>query len=318
MLKSVLLAAALIAPGMAAAQTAKLPAPVVSETLSIARKSVEVKGSGMAYLEAGTGEPVLFIHGNPTSSYLWRNIIPHVSDTHRAIAVDLIGMGASDKPRISYSYADHYSHLAAFIETLDLRDVTLVLHDWGAALGWDYARQNPGRIKRVAFMEGVLPPAFPVPDIKQMGKVGEALAALRSEKGEEMVVNGNMFVEQLLPGFVNRPLGPEAMAAYRAPYLVPESRRPTLAWPRQLPIEGKPAETAAMMEAVAAFMAKTSMPVLALYADPGVIGPPAAMAWYKARIRNLETVYVGQGLHFIQEDQPDAIGRAIDDWLRRR
>jgi len=318
MLRRLLLTAVVMVPGIAAAQTNKLPSPVVSEALSIARKFVEVKGSRMAYLEAGTGEPVLFIHGNPTSSYLWRNIVPHVSDTHRAIAIDLIGMGASDKPRIGYKYVDHYSYLAAFIEKLDLQNVTLVLHDWGATLGWDYARQNPRRIKRIAFMEGVLPPAFPVADIKQMGKVGEVLTALRSDKGEEMVIKGNMFVEQMLPGLVNRPLGPKAMAAYREPYLVPENRRPMLAWPRQLPIEGRPTDTVAIMQAIAAFMTETPIPVLALYADPGVIGPPAAMDWYKAKIRHIETAYVGQGLHFVQEDQPDAIGRAIDDWLRRK
>jgi haloalkane dehalogenase len=304
-------------PCASLAEGAKLPVPTIAETLTQERASVEVLGSRMSYLEAGSGEPVLFIHGNPTSSYLWRNVIPYVSDTHHAVAVDLIGMGASDKPAIAYTYADHYAHLAAFIEALDLNGITLVVHDWGAALGWDYARRNPGRVKRIAFMEGVLPPAFPIADIGQMGEAGQALVELRSEKGEEMVFGGNMFVEQMLPGFVNRNLGEEAMAAYRAPFLEPEDRRPTLAWPRALPIAGEPADTTAVIEAVAAFMAETEMPALAIYADPGVIGPPAAMEWYKVTIRNVETAYVGQGLHYIQEDQPDAIGRAIDDWLRR-
>lgn len=220
-LAALLIAASATVPGGSAnAHEAKLPAPVISEELTIARRSVDVLGSTMSYLEDGRGKPVLFIHGNPTSAYLWRNVIPYISDTNRAIAVDLIGMGHSGKPDIEYSYADQYAYLEAFIEALDLRDITLVVHDWGATLGWDYARQNPDRVIRIAFMEGVLPPAFPITDISAMGETGQALTAMRTPgQGEQMVLEGNMFVEQMLPGFVNRPLGTQAMTEYRAPFL---------------------------------------------------------------------------------------------------
>ena len=315
-----LLACAMLLLGapVAHAQDSKLPQPVVSEELTIERKMVEVLDSEMSYLEQGNGSAVLYIHGNPTSAYLWRNIMPYTSDTHRSIAVDLIGMGQSGKPKIGYSYQDHYAYLAAFIDALDLQRVTLVAHDWGAALAWDYARQNPKRVKRIAFMEGVLPPSFPINDISVMGETGQALSALRDEKqGRELVIEGNMFVEQMLPGFVNRPLGETAMGHYRAPYLVKQDRLPTLQWPRELPIEGHPETTTKVMAEIEAFMSKTKMPTLFLYGAPGVVGPPAVADWYTENIKDVETAYVGQGLHFIQEDQPDAIGRAISDWLRR-
>lgn len=318
MLKYFLMALVLATAPTALAEKAKLPPPVISEAMTLTQKTIPVLDSTMAYLEAGEGAPVLFIHGNPTSSFLWRNVMPHVADTHRAIAVDLIGMGASGKPDISYNYADHYAYLAAFIEALDLHGVTLVVHDWGAALGWDYARRNPSRISRIAFMEGVLPPAFPASGYEAMGEVGQVLKAMRDPaQGHQLVIEGNMFVEQMLPGFVNRSLGDEAMERYRAPFLDKEDRLPTLMWPRELPIGGEPAETTAMMQAVAAFMAETEMPTLLIYAEPGVLVPPQAVGWYTAHMRNLETAFAGQALHFLQEDQPDAIGRALDNWLRR-
>lgn len=301
-----------------AQEPAKLPAPEISEELSIPRHSVDVLGSQMSYLETGSGEPVLFIHGNPTSAYLWRNIMPYVADDHRAIAIDLIGMGHSGKPDIAYSYEDHYRYLAAFIDKLGLEGITLVAHDWGAALAWDFARQNPGRIKRIAFMEGVLPPSFPIPSYEAMGPTGEALRALRDpEQGRELVIGQNMFVEQMLPGFVNRPLGEQAMREYRLPYLAPGARLPTLQWPRELPIGGEPAEAERLMADIAAFMRQTEKPTLFFYASPGVVGPAAVADWYSANLKQIETLYVGQGLHFIQEDQPEAIGRGLRDWIRR-
>lgn len=315
----VALAAALIASTtLVQAQEAKLPAPTISEELTIERKFVKVRGSQMSYLEEGEGDPVLYIHGNPTSAYLWRNIMPYTSDTHRSIAVDLIGMGHSDKPELDYTFEDHYRYLSDFIKKMGLRDITLVAHDWGAALAWEYARRNPRRVSRIAFMEGVLPPSFPIPDIAAMGETGAALTALRDpEMGRQMVIEGNMFVEQMLPGFVNRPLGEQAMTEYRAPYLENEDRFPTLQWPRELPIEGQPESTTRLMGNIQEFMQTTDKPTLFIYADPGVVGPPQVADWYVANLQNVETAYVGQGFHFIQEDQPDAIGRAVNDWLRR-
>lgn len=315
--------AAFMASGLingAAAQDAsyKLAPVEVAEEHALPQKSVQVLGSSMAYLEVGTGAPVLFIHGNPTSSYLWRNVMPYVADSHRAIAVDLIGMGASGKPDIAHSYADHYAYLDAFVNALQLEDITLVIHDWGAALGWDFARRNPDKVARIAFMEGVLPPAFPIPSFEAMGDVGQAMKAMRNpDQGREMVIENNMFVNVVLPGFVNRPLGETATQAYGAPFAVKASRLPTLTWPRQLPIGGEPAEMVALMEDIRGFMTRTEMPTLLVYADPGVLVPPQAVGWYTANMKNLETAYAGQGFHFFQEDQPDAIGRALRDWLRR-
>lgn len=320
MIRTTLLAAGLalaVAPA-ATAEPHKLPIPDISEELALPVQEVPVLDSTMTYLETGAGDPVLFLHGNPTSSYLWRNVLPHVAATRRAIAVDLIGMGGSGKPDIAYSFADHARYLEAFIDALGLHRLVLVGHDWGAALAWDFAERHPERVAGLAFMEGVLPPAFPLPSYEAMGPAAAALRALRDpEQGAKLVFEQNMFVEQMLPGFVDRPLGDRAMAAYRAPYIDPQDRLPTLQWPRELPIEGVPARNVAVMERIAAFMAAVSMPTLLLYAEPGVATPAASVDWYRATVPGIETAFVGRGLHFIQEDHPRAIGLEIADWLRR-
>lgn len=309
---------ALVVSSQAAAQDAKLPPPSVSEDLHYARKTASVLDSSMTYMEAGEGETVLFLHGNPTSAYLWRNVMPYIAKTHRAVAVDLIGMGGSGKPDIAYTFGDHVRYLDAFIETLGPGPLTLVGHDWGAALAWHFARRFPEKVDRLAFMEGVLPPAFPKPSFESMGELGDMFRAFKDDvQGEKLVIEGNMFVEQVLPQMVNRPLGPAAKTEYGAPYLTAKNRKPTLAWPRAVPIAGEPVETVEALKNIGIFMQQTEMPVLLLYAEPGVLVPPAATGWYKDRINALETAFVGQGLHFIQEDQPDAIGREIADWLLR-
>lgn len=297
----------------------RLPEVVVDESLTIPYKSIDVLDSTMSYLESGEGDTVLFVHGNPTSAYLWRNVIPYVAQDHRAIAVDLIGMGRSGKPEIDYTFEDQYQYFEAFIEELGIDRLTFVAHDWGAALAWEYAQRNPERVIRFAFMEGLLPPAFPAPSFEALGdETGPIFRALKDDvEGENLVIDGNMFIEQVLPGFVDRPLGDEAMEAYRAPYLEAEDRWPMLVWPREVPIAGEPAEIVQTLNEIEDFMTSTEMPVLLAYAEPGVLVPPKAVDWYVERIANLETAYVGRGLHFIQEDQPDAIGRAIQDWLRR-
>ena len=293
-------------------------APTISEELTLPRAEVEVLGATMSYLEAGAGEVVLFVHGNPSSAYLWRNVMPHVAETHRAVAVDLIGMGRSDQPDIGYRFGDHAAYLAAFIEAMGFEQITLVGHDWGAALAWDYARANPDRVSGLAFMEGVLPPAFPTSYEALGEEMGGLFRALRDPvQGREMVMEQNLFVEGILVQMVLRPLGEAAMAEYRAPYATVESRLPTWMWPREVPIAGEPVESVAALQAIEAFMGETEMPVLLAYAEPGVLVPPAAVSFYTGLIDDIETAFVGRGLHFIQEDQPDAIGRAIADWLRR-
>ena len=319
MIKEICLAI-LIAAGSAASGLAqsKLPAPEISEAQPFEQQHIAVLDSTMSWIETGTGTPVLFLHGNPTSSYLWRNVMPEIADTNRAIAVDLIGMGASGKPDIAYTFADHARYLEAFIDEMGLTEIALVGHDWGAALAWDFATRHPARVSALSFMEGVLPPAFPLPGYEVMGETGEVLRALRTDDvGEDLVLTQNMFVEQMLPGFVNRPLGTAAMDAYRAPFSTPKDRLPTLQWPRELPIAGEPAENVVLMERIAATMAAPSFPVQLMYVEPGVATPAEAVAWYRATIPALETVFLGQGLHFIQEDHPTAIGRALADWLRR-
>ena len=316
---AVALAALSAPPSVAEPDAHRLPRPAIAEETALPQKTVEVLGDTMSYLEEGSGDAVLFIHGNPTSSYLWRNIIPYVADDHRAIAVDLIGMGGSSKPDIAYSFADHARYLDAFIGALNLTNITLVGHDWGAALAWDYTRRNPENVTRLAFMEGVLPPAFPMASYEAMGEeFGEMFRNLRDpEIGRQMVMVENQFVTGILPQLISRPLGEVAVATYGAPYLQQDARLPTWMWPRELPIGGEPAANVTLMESIQAFMGETEMPVLLAYADPGAIIPPAAVPFYTGLIRNIETAYIGQGLHFIQEDQPDAIGRALDDWLRR-
>lgn len=297
----------------------KLPRPTIPADFPIPGKNLTVHGVRLHYVEAGSGRPVLFLHGNPTSSYLWRNVIPYVQPQARAIALDLVGMGGSGKPDIAYTFADHYRFVEGFIEALNLRDLTLVVHDWGAALGFEYARRHPDNVRGIAFMEGVLPPTFPQPSFEAMGEeMGGMFRAFKdAKKGVELVIDNHLFVEKVLPGFVNRTLGDTEMAAYRAPYVDKTARKPLLAWPRQVPIAGEPADVVQAIGRIGEFMQSTDKPLLLLYATPGVLVPPAAVAWYTQHLRNVETVFVGQGFHFIQEDQPEAIGRAVADWMRR-
>ncbi len=292
----------------------------ISADFPFEKQVVEVNGSTMAYVDEGEGPVVLFLHGNPTSSYLWRNIIPYVTDDHRAIAVDLIGMGDSGKPNIDYSFTDHAAYLDGFIEALALTDITLVIHDWGSALGMRYARLNEANVKGLVFMEAIVPPVFPAPSYETLGpESSELFKNLRTPGvGEEMVLENNVFVEQILPELgVMRTLTDIEMAAYRAPYPTPESRKPTLQWPREIPIAGEPADTVAAVEANGDWLMQTEMPKLFFYAEPGVINPAAAVEFLKTNVKNMETAFVGPGLHFIQEDNPHGIGEKLAAWLDR-
>lgn len=312
--------AMIIGAGSPPVSAAESPRVGSAEAPAAARSGyAEVHGARMHYLEQGKGSAVLFVHGNPTSSYLWRNVMPLVAQGHRAIAVDLIGMGRSDKPDIEYSYDDHLKFLEGFIESLGLSDVTLVVHDWGATLGFDYARLHPGRVRRIAFMEGVLPPSFPQPSYDALGpEMGGMFRALRDPvSGRELVLEQNIFLEKLLPQFVMRQLEPAEIAEYKRPYQQPATRMPLWMWPRELPIGGEPRDMTERFSAIETYLRSPGVPVLLLYAEPGVLVPPAAVPWYTSTIPKLETAFIGKGLHFIQEDQPVAIGRALVDWMRR-
>lgn len=326
MFKKLTLAAIIASLSSVAAQPAtaqengyKIPAAPISEDLTIPRHEIAVLDSTMSYLEQGEGDVVLFIHGNPTAAYLWRNVVPFVSGNHRAIAVDLIGMGHSGKPDIGYTFADHARYLDAFVEAMGLTEITLVAHDWGSALAWDFARRHPEMVVRLAFMEGVVPPAFPQPSYEAMGEgMGGMFRDMRDpEKGRQMIMENNMFVTDILPSMIDRPLGETARAEYAAPYSKVEDRLPTWVWPREVAIGGEPASSVKLMEDIRVFMGDTKMPVLLAYAEPGALIPPQAVPYYVGLIGNLETAFIGKGLHYVQEDQPVAIGRALADWIRR-
>lgn len=302
-------------------ETAGLPVDqtgkVISPEFPFEKKFVEVNGSNMAYVDEGEGPVVLFLHGNPTSMYLWRNIIPYVTDNHRAIAVDLIGMGDSDKPDIGYTFGENAEYIDGFIEALELKDITLVIHDWGSVIGMRYARLNPDNVRAVAFMEAIVTPGFPVTDYVDMGpEVGEFMRNVRTDGlGEEMILEGNFFVEGMLPAQVVRGLTEEEMAVYRKPFPTPESRLPTLQWPRELPIAGGPSETVEAVIANGTWLESSTIPKLFLYSVPGTIATAEYIEHMRSNLSNLTVVEAGPGLHFLQEDQPHMIGAAISDWL---
>jgi len=281
------------------------------------KKFAEVKGRRMAYAEAGTGDPIVFLHGNPTSSYLWRNIMPHMNGLGRCIAPDLIGMGDSDKlpdsGPDSYKLINHIAHIDGLLEALDVtQNVTFVVHDWGGPIGFDWLRRHESAAKGVAFMETIVKPMTwdGWPDAAR-----QLFQAFRSPAGEEMILEKNVFVERVLPGSVLRELGDAEMTVYRRAFTEPgEGRRPTLTWPRQIPIDGEPAEVVEMVRANDAFLKTSQIPKLFINAEPGAIlkGPFAdhCRAW-----PNVREVSVS-GNHFLQEDSPDEIGQAIADWIR--
>ena len=281
------------------------------------KKKATVLGRQMAYAEQGAGDPIVFLHGNPTSSYLWRNVMPHLQDQGRLIAPDLIGMGDSDKLPDSgpgrYTFADHRDHVLALLETLGVTEnVTLVLHDWGSALGFHWAEQHAGAVKAIAHMEAVVRPfswdEFP-------GTARDTFKAFRTAQGDKMILQQNLFVEAVLPGAIMRTLDAEEMDAYRKPFLAPgEDRRPMLTWPRQIPIDGEPADIVALVESYGRFMEASPIPKLFVNADPGAL-VRGAVRDYCRTWANQQEVTV-KGTHFIQEDSPHEIGEAISAWLK--
>jgi haloalkane dehalogenase len=291
----------------------------VSEAISAAdphrRRRVRVLDTELAYVDTGEGKPVVFLHGNPTSSYLWRNIIPHVAGTHRCLAPDLVGMGDSGKaPAGSYRFVDHQRYLDAWFEALGLaRDVTLVVHDWGSALGFHWARRHPDALRGLVYMEAIVRPLtwdeWPEPARK-------VFQAMRSPAGDEMVLQKNVFVERILPASVLRGLTDAEMTVYRKPYLeAGESRRPTLTWPRQIPIDGEPADVVAIVDEYARWLAKSPVPKLFVNAEPGVILTGAQRDFCRTWPSQDEVTV--RGSHFIQEDSPRAIGDALAAFLSR-
>ena len=283
------------------------------------QRTIEVDGLKMAYVESGEGDPIVFQHGNPTSKYLWRNIISHAEPHGRCIALDLIGMGDSDKlpnpGAQSYTFEEHRGYFDAALDALGVaRNVTLVVHDWGSALGFDWARRHPDAVAGICYMEALV---RPLSWDEWPAEARQVFQGFRSPAGEAMALEKNIFVERVLPGSVLRGLTEQEMAVYRRPYRNPgEDRRPTLTWPRQIPIDGEPPDVVAVASAYAEWLAASTLPKLFVNADPGAILTGAQREFCRQWPNQTEVTV--RGSHFIQEDSPHEIGRALAAWLQSR
>ena len=286
-------------------------------SIMLKKQKISINNKNIAYAESGSGDPIIFLHGNPTSSYLWRNITPHLESQGRCICIDLIGMGDSDKldnpDENSYQFEEHYHYVNAAIESLtNGENTTFVIHDWGSALGFNWCYHNPDSVKGIAYMEAI---------VKEMtwedwrDEAKGIFQGFRSDAGESLVLEKNYFVERVLPGSIIRRLRNEEIEEYRRPFLNPgEDRRPTLSWPREIPIEGQPANVCKIVNQYAEWMQTNDIPKLFINAEPGAITT--------GRIRDFcrswknQTEVTVKGIHFIQEDSPDDIGKAISTWYK--
>ena len=288
----------------------------ISAAFPFDKKKVTVHGRSMAYVEVGAGDPIVLLHGNPTSSYLWRNVIPHLQDLGRCIVPDLIGMGDSDKlpdpGPDSYRFVEHRRYLDGLLAQLGVTErVVLVVHDWGSALGFDWANRHRDAVAGIAYMEAIV---RPVTWAEWPEAARGVFQGFRSTAGEAMVLDKNVFVERVLPGSIIRPLDDAEMAEYRRPFLEPgEDRRPTLTWPRQIPLEGEPADVVAIAADYAAWLSASTVPKLLVDAEPGAILKGAALEFCRTWPNQREVTVAGN--HFLQEDSPDEIGTAIAEWI---
>lgn len=277
------------------------------------KRRVEVLGAEMAYVEVGEGDPIVFLHGNPTSSFLWRNVIPHVAELGRCVAPDLIGMGDSSKVKgLAYRFVDHRRYLDEFLDAVGVRDrVKLVVHDWGSALGFDWANRHRAAVSGIAYMEAVVRSVtwedWPEPSRR-------VFRGMRSPAGEEMVLTNNVFVERILPASMLRTLSEDEMAEYRRPFENPgEDRRPTLTWPRELPIDGSPDDVVAIVDDYSRWLSTSDLPKLFVNADPGAILVGEQRAFCRTWPNQTEVTVAG--IHFIQEDSADDIGLLLRRWM---
>lgn len=289
--------------------------PKPTEVSRYSKQYRTIHGKQMAYIDEGEGDPIVFLHGNPTSSFLWRNIMPYMEGKGRLIAPDLIGMGDSEKldnsgPQ-SYTYVEHRKFLFGLLEALGVKtNVTLVLHDWGSGLGFHWAHMHPSALKGIAFMEAIV---APISALSDLGDAEDVFRGFRSPAGDKMILEDNIFIEQLLPGLVIRDLTETEMAEYRRPFLeAGEDRRPVLTWPRELPIAGEPADIVRLISAYGAWLAQSDVPKLFVNAEPGalIIGPARDFVRSWPAITEVTV----PGRHYIQEDSADLIGQAIASW----
>ena len=280
------------------------------------KKYIDVLGKQIAYVEMGEGDPIIFQHGNPTSSYLWRNILPQLQGLGRCIAMDLIGMGDSEKledeGNMTYSYNTHKKYFDGFLDAIGVEsNATLVIHDWGSALGFDWANDYPDKVKAICYMEGIVQ-SMEWEDWNEDAK--GIFQGFRSPAGEEMILEKNLFIEAVLPGSILRKLSDAEMNEYRRPFNDKKSRRPTLDWPRQIPLENDPPEICKIVDSYSQWMAENNIPKLFINAEPGAILIGKQREFCRTW-KNQKEVTV-KGSHFIQEDSPNEIGNAIFDWLK--
>jgi len=277
---------------------------------------VDVHGSKMHYIDVGEGDPILLVHGAPTSSYLWRNIVPHLSGQGRCIAVDLIGMGQSDHPDIPYRYDDQYRYLSGFIDALGIgSNLTLVIHDWGSGLGFRWAYDHQHDVKAIAFMEGMIR-GLSIDDMP--GSLRMAMRMMRAPvTGWLMISVANLFMKKMLPDLTYATLSPEALAYYRSAYPTIASRKPIRQWPREVPLDGVPADNAAVVEAYREWLTRTDIPMLLFYGNAGVAIKEPEVAWCREQIANIDIVDLGDAIHFVQETHPETIGSELSKWYAR-
>ncbi|KAF1023663.1 MAG: Haloalkane dehalogenase [Paracidovorax wautersii] len=267
-------------------------------------------------IEHGTGDPIVFIHGNPTSSYLWRHIFHRLRGRGRLLALDLAGFGQSGKPDIAYTLENQQRYVDAWFDALDLKNVTLVLQDYGAAFGLNWASRHPDRVQGVAFFESVL---RAIDSAAVSPEFVATRARLRQAgEGERFVLEENRFLTELFPWFFLTPLAEDDLRQYQAPFPTPDSRRPVLAGPRNLPLDGEPVESVAFLAQAEPWLAGSETPKLLLTFEPGFLLTPAILEWSRKTIRNLEVQAAGAGIHYVQEEQPEAIARLLGEWLDPR
>ena len=268
----------------------------------------------MHYVDEGSGDPILFLHGNPTSCYLWRNILPYLIPHGRCIAPDLIGMGKSDKPTLAYRFSDHYQYIKGFIEKLELKNITLVIHDWGSGLGFHYAMENEINIKGIAFMEALLRPSR-WNDFPKDFKMGFKL--IRTPIiGWFMVSVMNVFVKQILPDATVRDFTADEKAVYEEPFKTIASRKPVRRWPLEIPIDGDPEDMHTLISNYCEKLQHSELPKLLFHASPGGVITPAIVTWATENLKNLQTVDIGEGIHYLQEDNPHKIGEELEKWYK--
>lgn len=280
-------------------------------TNSDASNFCDVLGSKMHVQEIGDGRPILFLHGNPSNGFLWRNVVPHVKDIGRVIVPDLIGMGRSDKPDIEYTFFNHYRYLEILIEQLALKDIVLVLHDWGSALGFNYFTNHSDNVVGIAFMEGIIQDVatfFP-PDTLDFFR------SLRTPEGRKLIVTDNLFMQNVLPSWIDRDLTDSELAAYREPFATESSRDVIYKWVCSVPLDGQPTDVAAIVENYRKTLVASDIPKLFFHAQPGAFMPPVVADWVIKTLPNLQAVDIGKGIHFVQEDHPKLIGDSIRQWL---